>query len=225
MLISLRDELARSQRLLGRGRKMHQHQPDAAVMGGALDLGETVGRRGIDAGDQLEVEHQEAAFRMPRQQRLDVLVKPVGRAEEQVALQVEALDLAAMRREHRLVVARAIERTAIFRAVETVLDGIDPRGAQREGRAADHDADQDAGDEAPLHDDDDDRQQRQIFDQRKPPPRLHDPFVELVRAEIDQEAAEHEFRHVAEQHRSEAPASAPKSRRRSVRTAGRCRRC
>ena len=94
-----RDELARSQRLLGRGRQMHQHQLDAAVVGGALDLGEAVGRRGIDAGDELEVEHQEAAFRMSRQQRLDVLVEPVGRAEEQIALQVEALDLAAMRRQ------------------------------------------------------------------------------------------------------------------------------
>ena len=193
--------------------------------GGALDLGEAVGRRGIDAGDQLEVEHQEPAFRMTLQQRLDVLVEPVGRAEEQIALQVQALDLAAMRRQHRLIVARAIQRAAIFRAVETVFDGIDPRRAQRKGRAADHDADQDAGDEAPLHDDDDDRQQRQIFGERKPPPRFDDPFVELVRAEIDQQAAEHEFRHVAEQHRAPPPASAPKSRRRSGRKAGRCRRC
>ena len=43
---------------------------------------------------------------------------------------------------------------------------------KRKCRAADHDADQDAGDKAPLHDDDDDRQQRQIFGDRKPPPRL-----------------------------------------------------
>ena len=79
---------------------------------------------------------------------------------------------------------------------------------KRKGRAADHDADQDAGDETPLHDDDDDRQQRQIFDHRKPPPRLDDPFVQLVGAEIDQQAAEHEFRHVAEQRRAQQPASA-----------------
>ena len=65
-----RDELARSQGLFGRRRQMHQHQFDAAVMGGALDLGETVGRRGIDAGDQLEVEHQKAAFRMTRSSAL-----------------------------------------------------------------------------------------------------------------------------------------------------------
>ena len=173
----------------------------------ALDLRETVGGGRIDAGDELEVEHQKAAFRMPRQQRLDVLVEPVGRAEEQIALQVQALDLAAMRGQHRLIVARAVQRTAIFRAVETELDGIDARGAERKGRAADHDADQDAGDEAPLQDDDDDREQRQIFGQRQPPPRLDDPFVQLVGAEIDQEAAEHEFRHVAEQHRRERPAS------------------
>ena len=78
---------------------MDQHQPDAAILRGALDLGETVGGGGIDAGDELEVEQQEAAFRMTRQQRLDVLVEPVGRAEEQIALQVQALDLAAMRRQ------------------------------------------------------------------------------------------------------------------------------
>ena len=84
----LRDELARSQDLLGRGRKMHQHQTDAPVLGGALDLGETVCRRGIDSGDELEVEYQKPALRAVLQQRLDVLVEPVGRAEEQVALQV-----------------------------------------------------------------------------------------------------------------------------------------
>ena len=130
-----------------------------------------------------------------------MLVEPVGRAEEQVALQAQALDLAAMRRQQRQIVARAIQRAAIFRAVEAELDGIDPRRAEREGRAADHDADQDAGDEAPLHDDDDDREQRQIFDRRQPAPRIDDPLVQLVGAEIDQQAAEHEFRHVAEQHR------------------------
>src|SRR6202140_5035430 len=173
-----RDEPARSQRLLGGGWQMHQHKPDAEIVGGPLDLVETVGGGGIDAGDELEVEHQEAALGVARDQRLDVLVEPVGRAEEQIALQVEALDLAPMRRQHRLVVARAVQQTAIFRAVETVFDGIYARGAQRECRAADHDADQDAGDEAPLHDDDDNRQQRQIFNQREPPPRLDDPFLQ-----------------------------------------------
>ncbi len=118
-----------------------------------------VGGGRIDAGDKLEVEHQEAAFRMTREQRLDVLVKPVGRTEEQIALQVQAPDLAAMCGKHRLVVARAVQRTAIFGPVEAEFDRINARGAEREGRAADHDADQDAGDEAPLHDDDDDRQQ------------------------------------------------------------------
>ena len=59
---------------------------------------------------------------MPRQQRLDVLIEPVGGTEEQIALQVEALDLAAMRGKHRLVVARAVERTAILRAVEAEFD-------------------------------------------------------------------------------------------------------
>src|SRR6202000_590182 len=182
---------------------MREHQLDAAVMRGALDLGETIGCGRIDAGDELEIENQETAVRISLQQRLDVLVKPVGGAKEQVALQIQATDGLAMRRQQYLVVARAVERAAIFRTVETVFDGIDARRAQREGRAADDDPDQDAGNEAPLQNDEDDREQRQIFRPRKPAARLHDPFVKLVGAEIDQEAAEHEFRHVAEQRRRE----------------------
>ena len=40
------------------GGQMHQHQLDAEIVGAALDLGKAVGRRRIDAGDELEVEHQ-----------------------------------------------------------------------------------------------------------------------------------------------------------------------
>src|SRR6266536_6403000 len=123
---------------------------------------------------------------MTCEQRLDVLVKPVGRAEEQIALQVEALDLAAVVGEDREVVARAVQRAAIYRAVETVFDRLDPGGAERKGRAADDDADKYASDKTPLDDDDDDRQQRHILGLRQPPPRLDDPFVELIRAQIDQ---------------------------------------
>src|SRR3984885_7801275 len=194
-----RDEFARPQRLLGGRGKMNQHQLDAAILRRPLDLGETIGRRRIDSGHQLEVEYQEAAFGMTLEKRLDVLVEPVGRAEKQIALQVEALDLAAMRRQYRLIFARAIERAAIFRAVKAVFDRIDARGAQGKRGAADDDADQDAGDEAPLHDDDDNGEQRQVFDELEPPPRLNDPFVKLVGRQIDQKTAEHEFRHIAEQ--------------------------
>ena len=98
-----------------------------------------------------------------------------------------------------LVVARAIQRTAIFRAVKAELDRLDPCRAERKCRAADDDPDQDAGDKAPLHDDEDDREQRQIFGPGQPLARFDDPSVQLVRAKIDQQAAEHEFRHVAEQ--------------------------
>ena len=99
------DKAARPQRLFGGRSQMHQQQFDAAIVGAALDLGEAVGGRRIDAGDELEVEHQIAAFRMPLQHRLDVLIEPVGRTEEQVALQVKALDLAAVLGQKRLVVA------------------------------------------------------------------------------------------------------------------------
>src|SRR4029078_3668729 len=120
-----RNELARSQRLFGRGRQMHQYQLDAQIMRGPLDLGKTVSSRRIDAGDELEIEDQETAFRMSRQKRLDALVKPVGGAKKQIALQVQALNLSPGRGEHRLIVACPVERTAIFGAVEAVFDGID----------------------------------------------------------------------------------------------------
>ena len=46
---------------------------------------------------------------------------------------------------------------------------------------------------------DDDGDQRQIFELRKPLARFDDPFVQLVGAEIEQQAAEHEFGNEAEQ--------------------------
>src|SRR5260370_35841755 len=103
----------------------------------------------MDAGDELEVEDEIAAFGTTLQQRLDVLIEPVGRTEEQIALQVQALDLAAMGQQNLLVAARAIQRAAVFRTVKAVFDRFDPRRAQREGRAADHDADQNVREAAP----------------------------------------------------------------------------
>ena len=120
------DEVAGAKHLLGRCRQMHQNQLCAEVDRAALDLRKTVGGRGIDAGDELEVEQQIAALRAFLEQPLDVLVEPVGGAEEQIALEIEALDLAAMCQQHVLVVARAVERRAIFGAIETVLDRIRP---------------------------------------------------------------------------------------------------
>src|ERR1700754_640163 len=108
---------------------MDQHQADAAFARGALDLRKTIRRRGIDAGHELEVERQKPAFRMAREQRLDVLVKAIGRTEEQIALQVQSLDRAAMRGKNRKLLAGAVERTAVLGAIERELDGIDARGA------------------------------------------------------------------------------------------------
>ena len=178
---------------------MHQDQLDAEVVRAALDLGEAVGGRGIDAGDELEVEQQIAAFRALLQQLLDVLVEPVGGAEEQIALQVQALDVAAMGQQHVLVVARAVERGAIFRAVETVFDRLDraalnanvaqpmmtpirmpgtkPQATMIAMMAI---SERYSSFESRLRDSD-------------------DPFVELVGAEIEQKAADDEFRDEAEQ--------------------------
>ena len=127
----------------------------------------------VEAGDDvapLQTETARAPERLPSASlseppgfshgEVQVLVETVVRAEEQIALQVEALDLAAVRRQHRLVVTRAVQRAAVFGTVEAELDGIDARRAQRKGRATDHHPDQDAGDKTPLQDDGDDHQQR-----------------------------------------------------------------
>ena len=204
--------------------KMDQHQPDAAVVGRALDLREAVGGRRIDSGHELEVEHQKPAFRVARQQRLDVLVETVGRTEEQIALQVQALDRAAMRGEHRQLLAGAIERASIFGTVERELDGIDARGAQGKCRAADHDADQDAGNKAPFDNDDDDREQRQVIGEGEPPPRLNDPFVKLHRRRDRSGGRRARISACSRAAPAQRSASAAKSRRRSVPPAGRCRR-
>ena len=98
----------------------------------------------------LKSNKQIAAFRVSLQPRFDVLVEPVGRTEEQIALQVQALDLSAMGKQDFLIVPRAVERAAVLRAAETEFDRLDPRRAERKRRAADDDADQDAGDKAPL---------------------------------------------------------------------------
>src|SRR5581483_8437877 len=180
---------------------MHQHELDAALLSALLDLGKTVGCGGIDPGNELEVEHQKATFGMPLQKRLDVLIKAVGRAEEQIALQVEAEDAAAMRGEHRLGLPRTVERASIFGAVKTVLDGIDARSAERKGGAADDHAKQNPGNNPPLHDHDNDHEQRHILDDREAPPRLNDPFVKRVGAEIEQQSPEYEFGYVPEQSR------------------------
>ena len=59
-------------------REIDQHDPRAAGGGRLLDLRETVGRRRIDAGNEAKIENQKTAIRLRRQQRLDVLIEPIG---------------------------------------------------------------------------------------------------------------------------------------------------
>ena len=118
-----RDELARSQGLFRGDLQVDQNQPDAALTGRTLDLGETIGCRGVDSGHQLEVEDQETALRMPRQKRLDVLVQTIGGAEEQSSFAGSGPGCCRHApREHRQLLTGAIERTAVFRTVETEFD-------------------------------------------------------------------------------------------------------
>ena len=73
-----------------------------------------------------------------------------------------------MRQQRLLVVARAVERGAVFGAVKTVLDRFDPGRAERKGRAADDHADQDARHEAQttMIDDDGDQRRYSSFESR-----------------------------------------------------------
>ena len=148
------DEFAIAEGLAELGRQIDQHEPGAELVGGPLDLGEAVHRRGIDAGDEAEVEQQEAGLGALGEESLHLLVEPVGRAEEDIALQAHALDLVAVGGEDGELFRSSIERGAIFGPVEAELDGVHPARADGEGGAADDDADQDAGDEADLENED-----------------------------------------------------------------------
>ena len=88
------DELAIAKGVAELGRQVHQHEARAALVGGALDLDEAVHGGGIDAGDQTKIEQQEAGLRAPGEEFFHLLVETVGRAEEDIALQAHALDLA-----------------------------------------------------------------------------------------------------------------------------------
>jgi hypothetical protein len=79
------------------GCEIDQHQPNVLLVGGILDLGEAMGSRRIHANDQAKIKNKEAAIRLTREQRFHHLIEPVGRAEEQVALQRHALKLFAVR--------------------------------------------------------------------------------------------------------------------------------
>ena len=131
-----------------------------------------------------------------------MLIEPIGRAEEQIALQRHALNLPAVIGQERQFVRATIERRAVFRAVEIEFDGVDAARAQRKGGATDHDPDQHAGDKARIDDQDRDGDQRQIFDQQQAPRRQDQPLIDEVGAEIEQEPAENIFRHIAEKRRT-----------------------
>src|ERR1700691_180467 len=62
--------------------EVDQDQLRRGGVGGLLDLREAMGRRGVDAGDNAEIEHQEAAIGIVREQALDVLIKAICSPEE-----------------------------------------------------------------------------------------------------------------------------------------------
>ena len=143
----------RAECVLNLARHVHEHELRAALIRRLLDLREAVRGRRVDPGHQPKIEQQETTIRLPRQQRLDVLIQPVGRAEEQIALQAHALQFLAVLCQDRELLRPAIERRVVFGAVEAEFDGVDPACAERERGAADHHADQEPGNKPP-HDDD-----------------------------------------------------------------------
>ena len=211
------DEARGAERAFELRRQADQDDAGAAFGGGAGDLPEAVGRRGVDPGHAAEIEDQKPAFRPFGKQRLDVLVEPVGGAEEQIALQRHALDFAAVRGEERQFVGTAVERRAQFRTVEAELDRVHPAGAQGEGGATDDHADQNAGDESPIDDQRGDGEERQIIDQQQLPRRSDQPLLDQAGAEEQQ--ARRRARISAR--RRESPGRSAARRRRSPRWSGR----
>jgi hypothetical protein len=69
---------------------------------------------GIDAGNQAKVEQEEAGIGPLRKQLLDLLVEAIGRAEEKIALQTHALDLAAVVGKNPQFLRSAVERGTVF---------------------------------------------------------------------------------------------------------------
>src|SRR6476469_5778351 len=145
-----RNELAIPERCAELRRQIHQHETCADIVGGALDLSEAMHGGGIDAGNQAKVEQEEAGIGPLRKQLLDLLVEAIGRAEEKIALQTHALDLAAVVGKNPQFLRSAIERRTVFGPIEAEFDGVHPARADGEGGAADDDADQYAGDKADL---------------------------------------------------------------------------
>src|SRR5262249_39769725 len=127
------NEARAAKRSLQFWRKLDQNDARAGFGRRLLDLCEALRRRRIDAGDPLEVENQEAAIPLLGEQRLDVLIKTIGGSEEQIALQRHALDFPPVRRQERELVRPPIKRRAVFRAVETELDGVHAADAERKG--------------------------------------------------------------------------------------------
>ena len=76
------DETSRIECIAELVREIDQHEACANFLGDLLDLSKAVHRRSIDARDQAEIEHEEPAVWLIRKQRLDLLIKPIGGAEE-----------------------------------------------------------------------------------------------------------------------------------------------
>src|SRR6187397_1111723 len=113
-------------------------------------------------------------------------------AEESIALQAHALDLAAMGREDGKLLGSAIK---------SELDRIHAARTYRESGAADGHSDEHAGNEAELDDEQRDGEQRGVFEQRDPPRGIDQPLIHQARAEIEKQASEDEFGDVGDEAR------------------------
>src|SRR5262245_9593166 len=91
-----RYEAGRAEGLFQFGREIDKYYLRLAFGGRLLDLLEAVRGGRINSCDQAKVEYQVATFRVFYQQNLDVLIKPVGRAEEQITLKRHALNFPAV---------------------------------------------------------------------------------------------------------------------------------
>jgi hypothetical protein len=182
-------------------RQIHEHEAGADIVGGALDLSKAMHGGGIDTGNQAIIKYEEAGIGPLRKQLFDLLVEAIGRAEEEVALQAHALDLAAVVGKNSQFLRSTVERGAVFGALEAEFDGVHPAGADGEGGAADDHADQHAGDKADLDDEQGNGKQRGVFEERNAACRVNEPLLDEVEPQIEQQSAKHELGYISEEAR------------------------
>ena len=128
----------------------------------------------------------------------DGLAKPVGRAEEDEALEPDDQDGVAVPAEVFAALLRHLERALIVLSGEHVPDAVDAPVLDDEEDDRRDEPDEDAGGEADADDDQEDQDDDQVLPERQAARGQHQPLVGHRRADPDEQAAEKRRRNEVE---------------------------